>query len=324
MKNLYNIKPVFNISDKNKKDIFTIEKLLKNVSFSSKVLIINARKKAQVRSIHSSLAIEANSLSLDDVEDIKNHKTIIGPKKDIQEVKNAIELYDNFDKFNFRKEKDLIKAHEILMKYLDDDNGKYRIHGEGIKRGKKIIYQAPDSLIVPDLMESLFEYIKTDKSTHPLILAAVFHYYFVYIHPFTDGNGRTARFWASLILSDYDKKFEYLPIEETMYKHKKEYYKSIESCHKNGNVNVFIDFMLKAVKETIEDTTQKTTQKKLNKNQSKILSLISANPSITRKQLAQELSISEDGVKYNLNVLKTNGFIERIGPDKGGIWRIVE
>lgn len=246
------IKPIYSLTKSNEKTINEIEELLVSIKLTSKKKQKIACKKSQVRSIYSSLAIENNSLSLEEVSRVNNHKQILGAKKDIQEVKNAIELYDNISKFNWRKEKDLNKAHSVLMKYLDEDNGKYRKHGEGIKRGNKIVFQAPESILVPGLMRSLFSYIKkNEKKINPLILASIFHYYFVYIHPYTDGNGRTVRFWVSLMLIDYNEVFAYLPIEETIYKHQKQYYKAIESCHVNGNANAFITFMLKIIKETI-------------------------------------------------------------------------
>lgn len=124
------------------------------------------------------------------------------------------------------------------------------------------------------------------------------------------------------MLTDYNEVFAYLPIEETIYKYRKQYYKAIDDCHINGNTNKFISFMLKVIKETIINTTQKTTQKKLNDNQNKILSLIQNNPYITRNEMSNKLGITADGVKYNLSRLKQLDVIERIGPDKGGYWKI--
>ena len=206
------------------------------------------------------------------------------------------------------------------MRYFDDDNGYYRNHDEGIKKDDEIIYMAPNSLVVPSLMESLFEYIN-GNDLHPIILASIFHYYFVTIHPFRDGNGRLARFWVSLILTDWNKNFKYIPIEEEIYINQEEYYNSIAQCHINGNANIFISFMLKIINSSLEKTTQKTTQK-LNKNQIKILEYIKENHSITRNELAKKLNITSDGVKYNLKKLIDNNFIERIGSDNGGYWNI--
>lgn len=317
------INPVFNLSSKNIKTINEIETFLKDAKKQKLKKFV--RKKSQVRSVYSSLAIENNSLSLEDVNKISNNISVSGKRKEIQEVKNAIELYENIVSYNWRKEKDLNKAHKVLMKYFDDDNGNYRKHGEGVKRGKKIVFIAPESTIVPNLMKSLFKYIKNnEKKIHPLVLSSIFHYYFVFIHPYTDGNGRVARFWVSLMLTDYNEAFTYLPFEETIYKYRKEYYKSIDSCHLNGNANVFITFMLKIIKETIINTTQNTTQKKINNSQKKIIELIKENPSVTRKEMAEKIGISDDGIKYNLNKLKQMNILTRVGSDRSGTWKISE
>ena len=189
----------------------------------------NLKLKSKVRSIYSSLAIEANSLSLDSVSNIIDDKLVLGDRKEIQEVKNAYKLYENIKNYDYKSEEDFIKAHMVMMKYFDDDNGSYRNHGEGIKKGDKIIFIAPDSLVVPSLMKSLFKFINDNKDNlHPLILSSIFHYYFVFIHPFTDGNGRMARFWVSLMLTSYNPKFEYISIEEEIYLNQEKYYDAIQ------------------------------------------------------------------------------------------------
>ena len=316
--NFDKIEPKFYISEDNKKDIKKIEKELSLINLNNKIEI-----KSRVRSIYSSLAIEDNSLPLESVERIIENKLVLGDKKDIQEVKNANELYEHMNEYNWKDEKDFLKAHTLLMKYFEDDDGYYRKHGEGVKKGDEVIYMTPNSLLVPSLMKSLFKFIN-EEEIHPLILSSIFHYYFVAIHPFSDGNGRIARFWVSLILTDWNDKFKYIPIEEEIYLNQEEYYNSITQCHINGNVNVFISFMLKAIYSSIKKinkTTQKTTQK-LNDNQIKILEYIKENPKITRNELANKLSISPDGVKYNLKQLVDKKIIERIGADNGGYWNI--
>ena len=316
--NFDKIEPKFYISENNKKDIKKIEKELSLINLNNKIEI-----KSRVRSIYSSLAIEDNSLPLESVERIIENKLVLGDKKDIQEVKNANELYKHMNEYNWKNEKDFLKAHTLLMKYFEDDDGYYRKHGEGVKKSDEVIYMAPNSLLVPSLMKSLFKFIN-EEQIHPLILSSIFHYYFVAIHPFSDGNGRIARFWVSLILTDWNDKFKYIPIEEEIYLNQEEYYNSIAQCHINGNVNVFISFMLKVIFSSIKKinkTTQKTTQK-LNDNQIKILEYIKENPKITRNELANKLSISSDGVKYNLKQLVDKKIIERIGADNGGYWNI--
>ena len=319
VKNFDKINPIFYISEDNKNVIKKIEKNLSLIKLENS-LKKNLQVKSRVRSIYSSLAIEDNSLSLDSVENIIEHKLVLGNRKEIQEVKNANELYEHIDEYNWKDEKDFLKAHVVLMKYFDDDNGYYRNHGEGIKKDDKIIYMAPNSLLVPSLMKSLFEFINKEN-LHPIILASIFHYYFVYIHPFSDGNGRMARFWVSLILTDWDNKFKYIPIEEEIYLNQEKYYNSIAQCHINGNANDFIEFMLNIINSSLIKITQKTTQK-LNDNQINILKYIKEDPKITRNELASKLNISSDGVKYNLKKLIDKNIIERIGPDNGGYWNI--
>lgn len=324
MENFDVINPKFYIDEETKKTIKQIEEKLKLIKLETNLKKRNLQIKSKVRSIHSSLAIEANSLSLESVEKIFDNKIVIGSRKEVQEVKNARELYENIDKYNWKSEEDFLKAHTVLMKYFDDDNGYYRNHGEGVKRHDEVVYMAPESILVPSLMKSLFSYINNnEKSIHPLVLPSLFHYYFVYVHPFSDGNGRLARFWVNLILIDWNSKFEYIPIEEEIYLNQEEYYEAISNSHINGNANVYISFMIKCIDSILTKTTQKTTQKnKLNINQIKILELIKDNPYITRKELANKINITEDGVKYNIKKLIDNGIIERIGADKGGYWKV--
>lgn len=324
MKNFDKIEPIFYISEDNKSMIKSIEEKLSLIRFNDNIKKKNLRIKSKVRSIYSSLAIEANSLSLESVENIIDNKLVLGDRKEIQEVKNANELYEHINEYNWKDENDFLKAHTLLMKYFDDDNGFYRNHGEGIKKGNEVIYTAPQSILVPSLMESLFKFMMDNENNiHPLILSAIFHYYFVYIHPFSDGNGKIARFWVSLILTDWNPNFAYIPIEEEIYLNQQGYYDSIAKCHINGNANEFINFMLIIINSSLEKTTQKTTQKiKLNDNQLKILELVKENPRITRNELAEKLEITSDGVKYNLKKLIENNYIERGGPDNGGYWNI--
>lgn len=180
------INVVYNISSENKKIIEEIENKLLSIKIDEYKQKQNLKTKSRVRSVYSSLAIEANSLSLEVMENIVDNKIVLGDRKEIQEVKNANELYENITNYNYKSEEDFLKAHSLMMKYFDDDNGYYRNHGESVKKGDKIIYIAPESILVPSLMKSLFE-IFTNDEVHPLILASVFHYYFVYIHPLVMG-----------------------------------------------------------------------------------------------------------------------------------------
>jgi Fic family protein len=277
--------------------------------------------KSKVRSIHSSLAIEENSLSLLAVESLYEEKIVLGKRHEIQEVKNAIKVYNKINTYDYKNELDLINVLKLLMKYMNEDNG-YRNHGEGVKRDNKIIYMAPESILVPSLMSSLFELLN-NNDLNLIVLSSIFHYYFVSIHPFSDGNGRVARFWMSLMLLKYNKNFEYIPIEEEIYLNREEYYKSIEECHNNGNANIFIRFILITI-NTALDKLIMTTNFIPNKIQNKIIEFITNNNKITQNEIAEYLGVNVRTIKRNFKVLIDNSIIERIGSDKTGYWQIIK
>ncbi len=177
-------------------------------------------------------------------------------------------------------------------------------------------------------MDKLFNWMNEVKDKiNPLILSSIFHYEFVFIHPFHDGNGRTARLWQTAILSHWEKAFTYLPIESMIRKNQDEYYTAIQNCNNVGNSTEFIEFMLKVIYEAVDgmiltsnqETTQKTTQKT---TQEKIIDLMKKNPNITQVEMAKALDLTRDGISYNIKVLKEKGVIERVGSTKSGSWKI--
>lgn len=320
MKVLDRFEPVYYIDEEINNLIDSINTKLNNIKINDnqrRKFMIN---KSKVRSIHSSLSIEANSLSLSAVENISENKQVSGKKNEVQEVRNAIDVYNHIHDFDYKSESDFIKAHNIMMKYFDNDNGEYRKHGEGIKKNGKIIYMAPDSTLVPTLMQGLFNYLN-NSDVNLIILSAIFHYYFVAIHPFTDGNGRIARFWVSLMLINYNKDFEYIPIEEEIYLNQEEYYLAIEQCHINSNANVFIKFILNMINNSLEKVI-KNSKFVLNDIQNKIIELVVNDKKITQNEIAIIFGVNVRTIKRNFKILKENNIIERIGSDKTGYWKV--
>ena len=189
------------------------EKVGKVNSFNSLKRMPILRRNNKIKSIHSSLAIEANSLSINQVKDVIEGKVVLGPLKEIQEVKNAYNAYSNITNFDGYSEQDLLKAHFLLTNSVCDLPGKYRNHGEGVFDGSKVIFVAPPHDLVPSLMKDLFKWLKNDEETPMLIKSCIFHYEFVFIHPFSDGNGRLARLWQNILLCKWKPVFEYIPIE---------------------------------------------------------------------------------------------------------------
>ena len=316
------IKPIYYIDNEMDNILNAINEKLKYININDKQKRKYMISKSKVRSIHSSLAIEANSLSLFDVENISNNKQVFGKKDEVQEVKNAIEVYNKINNYNYKSENDLKKVHGLMMKYFDEDNGNYRNHGEGIKRKDEIIYMAPESILVPSLMKSLFKYIN-NSDLNIIILSAIFHYYFVTIHPFSDGNGRCARFWVTLMLINYDKNFEFIPLEEEIYLNQEKYYSSIAECHNNGNVNVFIKFILETINSSL-DKLIKNSNFVISDIQNKIIELITNNSKITQNEIADITNVNVRTIKRNFKILIDNSVIERVGSDKTGYWKIIK
>ncbi len=210
------------------------------------------RKKNKIKTIHSSLKIEGNSLSEEQVTAIIENKRVIGAKKDIIEVNNAIKVYDNIKSFNPFSYKSFLKAHKILTNNLVEGPGKYRTQNAGIFKGSQITHLAPPAKKIPILMENLFRYLKKyDEIT--LIKSCVFHYEVELIHPFLDGNGRMGRLWQTVILMQEHTVFENLPFETLINKTQEEYYRALEISDKNGNSTKFIEYMLNVLEKSLTE-----------------------------------------------------------------------
>lgn len=278
------------------------------------------RKNNRIKSIHSSLAIEANSLSLNQVKDVIEGKVVIGPRKEIQEVKNAYNLYSMFDKLNCYSEKDLLLAHSVLTYLIDEESGKYRNHGEGVFDGNKIIFVAPPENMVPTLMKDLFNWLKNDKEIPLLIKSCIFHYEFVFIHPFGDGNGRTARFWQNLLLSNWNSVFEYIPLESQIHKYQREYYNKIDICHKSGNSNEFIEFILLMLNEVLDEVllSSQKESRHISEQVNRLLSVMDDEIPYSANELLSLLNIkSKETLRASyLNPALENGLIKMTLPDK--------
>jgi Fic family protein len=209
------------------------------------------RKKNRIKTIHSSLQIEGNTLTEEQITALIENKRVTGPRKDILEVKNAISVYENLAAYNYSSERSFLKAHQVLMNGLIDDAGKYRNKGVGIVKGKKVEHIAPPHENVHYLMKDLFAYLK-DPNELTLIKSCVFHYEMVFIHPFLDGNGRMARLWQTLILIDKYPIFDFLPFETLISTIQKDYYKSLSQSDKMGKSTIFIEYMLSVINTSLE------------------------------------------------------------------------
>lgn len=261
------------------------------------------RKNNRIRSIHSSLKIEANSLSLGQVRDVINGKVVLGAQKEIQEVKNAYAAYEKVSEIDPYSIKDLKKFHGIMTNYIVEESGDFRRGEEGVFNGDQCIFMAPPARFVPQLMDDLFRWMNEAKSSvHPLILSSVFHYEFVFIHPFSDGNGRMARLWHTAILSKWNPVFEYIPIESQIEKFQDAYYDAIARCHVDGASTIFIAFMLSQIDKILDDIFVQVDEEngQLSEYIKKLLAVMEYDIPYTSKALMEKLGLkSKEGFRRN-------------------------
>lgn len=204
------------------------------------------RKQNRIKTIHSSLKIEGNTLTEEQITALLENKRVIGPKKDVLEVLNAIKIYENLENFNPSNEKSFLEAHQKLMEGLIENSGKYRTQSVGIVKGSEVEHLAPPFENVPYLMKDLFEYLKKFDEIE-LIKSCVFHYEMEFIHPFLDGNGRMGRLWQTLILMEKYPIFEFLPFETLISNDQEKYYKALAESDKSGKSTKFIEYMLNVI-----------------------------------------------------------------------------
>lgn len=261
------------------------------------------RKNNRIKSIHSSLKIEANSLSLGQVRDVINGKTVLGEQKEIQEVKNAYAAYEKISEIDPYSITDSKKLHSIMTKYVVEESGDFRMGEEGVFNGDHCIFMAPPARLVPQLMDYLFNWMKEAKdNVHPLILSSIFHYEFVFIHPFSDGNGRMARLWHTAILSRWKPIFAYIPLESQIEKFQDEYYDAIAKCHVDGASTIFIEFMLSQIDKILDDISIQISRdnEQLSECIKKLLDVMEYDIPYTGKTLMEKLGLkSKEGFRRN-------------------------
>lgn len=279
------------------------------------------RKNNRIKSIHSSLKIEANSLSLNQVRDVINGKIVLGKQKEIQEVKNAYAAYEKISEINPYSMKDLKKFHSIMTKYTVEESGDFRHGEEGVFSGEQCIFMAPPARLVPQMMEQLFQWMKeTHQEIHPLIMSSVFHYEFVFIHPFSDGNGRMARLWHTAFLYRWRNVFEYIPLESQIEKYQDEYYAAIAQCHVNGYSDVFIEFILEMIAQILNEVMIQVKKTNIESTEyvNRLLQHMEYDVPYTANEILNLLGLkSKETLRKNyLNPAIKSGFIRMTIPEK--------
>ena len=296
---------------------------------------LRLRKANRIKTIYSSLAIEGNRLRESEVADILDGKTVVAPIREIQEVKNAIRVYEEFEKLDPFSMDDLLRAHGLMMSALTDDAGHFRRGGVGVYSESGLVHMAPPAERVHLLMTDLFDWLK-NADDHLLVRSCVFHYEFEFIHPFIDGNGRMGRLWQSLILSRWHPSFAHLPVENMVYANQQAYYDAIAQSTKQGECGPFIDFMLEEIyksvlqhkgeplnasaNDTVNDIANDTV--KMTSTQEGIVDLIRKKSSLTYEEMALQLGVGRATIARNIAILKDRGLLTRVGEDKNGYWKL--
>lgn len=250
-----NKQPPFEINERIMADVIEIAELVGRVSVTDKISMNpTLRRTNRIQTIYSSLAIEQNTLDIEQVTAVLSGKRVIAPPKDIAEVQNAYEIYDNMDKLNPYSIDDLLKAHSVMERGLLNEAGEFRSRPVGVADSEgNILHFGTLPQYVPKLVQELLEW--TEKSEiHLLIKSCVFHYELELIHPFADGNGRMGRLWHTLLLSKWNPIFAWLPIESIIHDNQSEYYNAINVSNNNGNSTVFIEFMLSVIKQALQES----------------------------------------------------------------------
>ena len=315
-------KPPFTITNKILSYVSSISEKIGRITATNNLEAKpHLRRNNRIKSIHSSLKIEANSLTLGQVRDVINGKAVLGEQKEIQEVRNAYAAYERLSEIAPYNIRHLKKFHGIMTKYLVEESGEFRSGEEGVFNGNQCVFKAPPARFVPQLMDELFAWMKEAKDdVHPLILSSVFHYEFVFIHPFSDGNGRIARLWHTAILSKWKPIFEYIPIESQIEKFQDEYYEAISQCHVDGESTIFIEFMLSQIDKILDDISAQISDKNeyLPETIQKLLEVMEYDIPYTSNALMEKLGLkAKEGFRRNyLHPAIEMNLIQMTIPDK--------
>ena len=307
-------RPPFTISDRTIQLLSDIMELVTELTLRDvNGISPRLRREGRIRTIQASLAIENNSLSVDQVSAVIQGRRVLGPAQDIQEVKNAYEAYESLLELDPYAYESLLAAHRILMRDLTTEAGCFRSGGVGVCEGPQLIHMAPPADLVPGHIRDLLHWVE-HAETHPLIKSCVFHYEFEFIHPFIDGNGRMGRMWQTLILYRWKRLFGWVPVETRIKERQDAYYRVLGECDRNADSGLFIEFMLQAFHDSLAElagTEQVTVQVK------RLLSVMEDAP-LSTKELMGRVGITHRPTfrdNYLLPAIRL-GFVEMTVPEK--------
>jgi len=303
-------------------------------------LVPQLRRGNRVLTIQASLAIEQNTLTVEQVTAVLDGKPVLGPPREIQEVKNAFAAYEAMTGWQPTRHADLMAAHRLLLQGLTDDAGSLRQAGVGVFQGKQLVHMAPPAAQVPRLTSQLLRWL-AHTDAHPLVASSAVHYELEFIHPFSDGNGRIGRLWQTLILSRWQPMLAYLPVETIIRSRQDDYYRVLGEADAAADCSGFIQFMLDAIATSLHqaleveatmarapgmaspETPVKTLVKTPVKTADQILDLLRRHPTLTLAKVAIHLGKSSSAVERAARKLREAGRLQYVGPQKGGHWEVV-
>lgn len=292
------------------------------------------RRKNRMRTIHSSLAIEQNTLSLDQVTAVIEGKRVFGPPKDIQEVKNAFEAYERMGALDPLSMDDLLTAHRLMMRDLIPDAGCFRSGNVGVFQGDQLVHAGTPAQYVPEVMAQLFSWLRS-ATVHPLVKGCLFHFEFETIHPFSDGNGRTGRLWHSLILQQWRPILAWLPVESMVREHQEEYYQTLNGGQRQGDGTDFTAFMLRMLRGTLEEIRQDQQLHDVingvdrvvdhqDQTRRSLLAIVKQRPRSSAREVALLMNMSPRQIQRVMADLQADGRLIRHGSPRNGSWEVVD
>lgn len=319
-------KPPFHTTDKMISLVAEISEMLGRIHvLQGGTVSPRLRRENRIRTIHASLAIEQNTLSIEQVTAILEGKRVLGSPNEIREVQNAGDAYNLMLDLDPSGVDDLLKAHRLMMKGLVRENGKFRSGGVGIFNGESLVHMAPPANLVPELVQNLFGWYQL-SAQHPLIKSAVFHYEFEFIHPFADGNGRMGRMWHTLLLASWKELFFWLPIEELVRSRQKEYYRALVTSDRLGDCGAFVELMLEIIRDSLGELnfakhgTDQEADQDTDQDKSSVDRLLAAlkDDTLSAAELMKRLGLSHRPTfrKNYLDPALEQGKIERTEPSK--------
>ena len=317
--------PKYTLSDRMVSLVAEITEIATHLEMRESTIDPLLRKKNRLKTIHSSLAIEHNSLSLQQVTDIIDGKRVFGPPKEIEEVKNAKAAYAVLEKVDPYSVKDILKVHGLMVGGLTPQAGRFRTVEVGVYSGKKLVHAGLPHKMVSGKVGELLAWVK-GSNAHPLVSSCVFHYGLEFIHPFTDGNGRMGRYWQTALLAAWRPQMAWVPVEEIIRDRQSGYYKAISVADKTGDAGKFVEFMLAALRDAlvqVKKSVGKSDKKSGKKSDKKILDHLKDYPAATLEELQGLTGLSSGGIRKAIRRLKDAKLLRRIGPDKGGHWEVL-